>query len=127
MGIHHKASKRKIKYAKKLRRKQTRAERAFAKIAKELEKDYGYRFWPQVVMFGWIVDFWCPKLKLIIEIDGPSHDKTKTYDNRRANVMSEELEATTIRFTNFELINNQALITEKLRSIIENRSRDVDA
>lgn len=123
MGIHRKASKRKIKFAKKLRRKQTRAERAFGKLAKQLTEELGYKFWPQVVVFGWIVDFWCPKLKLIVEIDGPSHDLTEGYDNNRSKVFTDELKAETIRFTNFEIRNNIAMVEARLRAMIDKRSK----
>ncbi len=116
--IHRKATKKKIAFAKKMRRKPTRAERAFKKIATELHAETGYKFWPQVVLFGWIVDFWCPKLKLLVEIDGKSHDNTADYDAMRSGVLTEETDATIIRFTNFDCINKPAIVKEKMRRLV---------
>lgn len=117
--IHHKATKKKIAFAKRLRRRLTRGEQAFKKIAKDLETRHGHKFWSQVVLFGWIVDFWCPKLKLIVEIDGASHDGRKAYDENRSNVLCDELDAKTVRFTNFDVINNPAIVRSKMRRLIK--------
>lgn len=123
MGIHHKASKRKIAFAKRLRRKQTRAEKAFWQIAREIREEIGTKFWRQTVILGWIVDFWCPKLKLVVEIDGPSHEEQKDYDEHRALVMEQELEITTVRFSNFDVINNAASVKAKMLALIERIDR----
>jgi len=116
--IHRKATKRKIAFAKKMRRRLTRAEKAFKVIASELQEDYGYKFWPQVVLFGWVVDFWCPKLKLLIEIDGKSHEQSADYDAMRSEVLTEETEATVVRFSNFDCINNPAVVKAQMRQHI---------
>lgn len=118
MGIHHKAKPRKLAFAKKMRRKPTRAEREFWEIAKRIKSRDGVIFWRQAVILGWIVDFWCPKYRLAVEIDGPSHDKRVRYDKRRANVMEEELGIMTIRFSNSDVITNPLIVETKLRNII---------
>ena len=121
--IHRHATKRKIRFARKLRRRQTRAERAFGKIAKRLEKRYKTRFWKQVVLLGWIADFWCPKLKLVIEIDGKTHKGREAYDTNRANVMEDELGAQTVRFTNAEVLTNPAIVEYRMRELIKARHK----
>ena len=118
MGIHHKAKPRKLAFAKKMRRKPTRAELEFWEIAKRIKSRDGVIFWRQAVILGWIVDFWCPKYRLAVEIDGPSHDKRVRYDKRRANVMEEELGIMTIRFSNSDVITNPLIVETKLRNII---------
>jgi very-short-patch-repair endonuclease len=37
------------------------------------EKDVGYQFAGQKPIDRYIVDFYCPKLRLMVEIDGDSH------------------------------------------------------
>ena len=37
----------------------------------------GYHFEAQQIILGWIVDFWCPQLRLVIEVDGKQHSRTK--------------------------------------------------
>ena len=44
---------------------------------------FGFRFRRQKVIGKYIVDFYCPKLKLVIEIDGSSHDNKYEYDKTR--------------------------------------------
>src|SRR3990167_7521572 len=114
--IHPHAPRRKIKFAKRLRRRQTRAERLLWEMLRD--QKLGARFWKQIVLLGWIVDFWCPKLKLVVEVDGPTHDGRESYDANRAQVMEERLGARTIRFTNREVITNSALVAYRLRRAI---------
>ncbi len=44
----------------------------------------GLRFRRQVPIGGYIADFVCPELKLIIELDGSQHLAQKAYDDARA-------------------------------------------
>lgn len=64
----------------------------------------GLKFRRQYSIGRYIVDFYCPKLRLGIELDGNSHRraKTKVYDYQR----QKEIEAygiSILRFTNEEL------------------------
>ena len=48
------------------------------------KKMLGYKFLRQKPVGNYIVDFFCNKLKLVIEIDGESHDEEKfEYDMKR--------------------------------------------
>jgi len=122
MAIHRHASKRKRRFAKKLRRRLTRAEREFWSICQDLREE-GVFFWRQIVLCGYVADFWCPKLKLVVEIDGPSHlsEDAQAYDNRRAKVMADQLGAKTIRFTNLEVFTKRASVEYRLRKAIDDR------
>lgn len=42
-----------------------------------------HRFLRQHVLFGYILDFYCPTLRICIEIDGDIHDYRKDYDEIR--------------------------------------------
>lgn len=44
---------------------------------------YGLDFNRQKIIGNYIVDFYCPKLNLVIEIDGSSHDNKYIYDAKR--------------------------------------------
>lgn len=62
----------KKKRARELRNNATESERA---LWQELKGEkLGFKFRRQVVMFGWIVDFYCPSQQLVIELDGSSHN-----------------------------------------------------
>lgn len=122
MSIHRHASKKKRKFAKKLRRKRTKAELKFWTICQKLREE-GVVFWNQIVLCGYVADFWCPKLKIVVEIDGLSHleEDQIAYDKHRAEVMAEELGAVTIRYKNSEVFVDLDAVEKDLRKKIKNR------
>ena len=62
------------------------------------------RFHRQKIIGNYIVDFYCPKLKIVIEIDGIQHyeEDNAKYDFRRTEFL-ENLGLTVIRFDNSEI------------------------
>lgn len=128
MGLHRHAKKRKRKFADKLRKKLTRAEREFWTLCQELRDEDGIYFWRQIVLCGYVADFWCPKLKLVVEIDGNSHltESQQKWDTRRERVMAEQLGAETLRFTNFEVINKRAVVAVRFREAVKRRQATLE-
>lgn len=61
----------------------------------------GYKFRRQYSVGAFVVDFYCPALKLAIEIDGPSHwmDGVPEYDAQRQ-LFLEEKGINVVRVTN---------------------------
>ena len=47
----------------------------------------GYRFTKQKPIGNYIADFYCPEKKLVIEIDGWTHDNKFEYDMKRDDYM----------------------------------------
>ena len=74
----------------------------------------GWHFRRQQIISGFIVDFYCHKAKLVIEIDGPIHAQQEAEDAAREKVLSEH-GLTIIRFTNQEVMNN---LNHVLKSIL---------
>lgn len=61
----------KKEFARKLRNNPTNSEKI---MWEELRgKKLGVKFRRQVVILGWIVDFYCPAKKLVVELDGRFH------------------------------------------------------
>lgn len=58
-----------------------------------------YRFLRQKLVWNYILDFYCQKLKLCIEIDDKSHDFKWDYDLERSRYL-EDLWIKIIRYTN---------------------------
>ena len=58
--------------SRNLRRNMTDAERLLWSnlMGKQLK---GFQFYRQKIIDNYIVDFYCPKLKLVIEVDGGQH------------------------------------------------------
>jgi very-short-patch-repair endonuclease len=67
----------------------------------------GVKFRRQHGIGHYIADFYCPELKLVIEVDGDSHSSAdaQTYDAIRNDFMV-SLGITTLRFTNDEVMHN---------------------
>jgi len=70
---------RQREFRRALRHDQTEAER-FLWIGLR-NKRTGYKFYRQFSILNFIVDFCCPYLKLIIEIDGGYHEFDDVYTN----------------------------------------------
>ena len=104
--------------ARELRNKLTPAEQVFWLRLKEQFPEYKFRRQHPISIY--IVDFYCHKLKLVIEIDGSVHDseEAKLDDEKRQNDL-ENLNLTVIRFTNNQVKNEIELVIEKIFSTIE--------
>lgn len=44
----------------------------------------GLRFRRQAIIIGWIADFYCPTVKLVVELDGQMNEDTRIKDIQRA-------------------------------------------
>jgi very-short-patch-repair endonuclease len=91
-----------VERAKELRKNMTVAEK---KLWNEYLKTFPFRVLRQRPIDRFIVDFYCSKLKLVIEVDGDSHfiDNAPAYDQERTNIL-EGYGLTVIRFTNQQVL-----------------------
>ena len=78
---------------------------------------YGYKFRRQYSVNQFIIDFYCPKLRLAIELDGNSHvgELAKQYDDFR----QEQIEKYNIRFLRFKNNDLYENLDGVLRRIIQ--------
>ena len=81
---------------------------------------YGFDFHRQKPILNYIVDFYCSKLNLIIEIDGYSHNFKAKEDKQRDKELT-ELGFTVLRFSEGEVRNNLDLVLNSLSIFIENK------
>ena len=68
--------------ARELRKNSTLSEVILWKCLKQ-KRASGLDFDRQKVIGNYIVDFYCSKLKLVIEVDGDSHNDKYVYDSNR--------------------------------------------
>jgi very-short-patch-repair endonuclease len=96
--------KKTVAKARDLRRNMTPPER---KLWYEFLCEFKHRAWKQRPIDGFIADFYIPKLKLVIELDGEQHSEPdqQLYDAERTKVF-EGYGLTVIRFTNREVMKN---------------------
>jgi very-short-patch-repair endonuclease len=104
---------------RKLRKDLTPAEKIFwYKIRDTLVQ---YRFRRQHSIGQYVVDFYCAKLKLIIEIDGDSHtDEKQIIIDQQRNAYFEKLNLSTIRYNNRDIVNNMSGVFDDLMKKISN-------
>ncbi len=89
-----------------LRRNQTEAEKIFWTHVRS-KQFLGLKFFRQYSVGHYILDFYCPKLKLAIELDGGQHaqDDNQEYDVARAEYLKMQgIEI--MRFWNNEVLKN---------------------
>lgn len=82
MPIKLPANKYLRKNARELRKNSTLSEVLLWNLLKN-KRANGLDFDRQRIIGNYIVDFYCSKLKLVIEIDGCSHDNKYIYDKKR--------------------------------------------
>jgi very-short-patch-repair endonuclease len=114
----------KLAYASKLRKEATREERIVWKALKG--KQLGYKYRRQALVGGFIADFYCPKARLVIELDGQPHAINPGKDEFRTRML-EKLGIRVIRFWNWEvrLMLGQVVqwILEATAAAVEDRAR----
>ncbi|HLC90080.1 MAG TPA: endonuclease domain-containing protein [Patescibacteria group bacterium] len=115
--IFNKSSEKRTR--QKLRNEMTPAEKKLWYYLKNKQLG-GYKFRRQQGIGQYIVDFYCPRLKLIIEIDGDTHfeEKMMRYDFERQRQI-ESLGIKFLRFTNLDIYEN-------IESVLEEVIRDMN-
>jgi very-short-patch-repair endonuclease len=121
-----KVTKEKLQRARELRRDMTPVEKI---LWNELRANkLGVHFRRQQVIAGFIVDFYCHKAALVIEVDGDIHDLQQEEDARREKALS-ELGLRIVRFRNDEVVRelsptlrfgdaSQSAVVEKIKEYV---------
>jgi len=93
-------------YARKLRAEMTKSESCLWKYVLKSGKMKGYKFKRQRPVLKYIPDFLCPELKLIIELDGSTHDsdEIREHDIKRQREL-EDAGFTVLRFCDADVLN----------------------
>ncbi len=101
--------------AKDLRKRMTEAEK---KLWYGYLRNFKYRVMRQRPIDHFIVDFYCSKLRLVIEVNGESHftSEGKGYDSERTAIL-EGYGLRVLRFRNAEIIHNLQSVIEKIEKI----------
>lgn len=80
----------------------------------------GFKFRRQQSIGSYIVDFYCPKTKLVIELDGESHGEKETIinDQRKQGFLIEN-NFTVRRYTNDQIFSNLERVLNEIKGICE--------
>ena len=101
--------------ARKLRKNLTPAEAHLwsALSNKQLE---GLRFRCQHPVGNFILDFYCPSCKLVVEVDGKIHDRQIEYDDARTTKLA-EYGYRVLRFSNEQVTNDLPKVLAEIKSV----------
>jgi len=105
-------------YARNLRNKMTFAERNLWQMLKG-RQIYGFDFHRQKPIGNFIADFYCYSLKLVIEVDGITHeDKKVLMKDKRKDEYFAELGLMVMRFTDDEVLGNSDLVERRIKEYV---------
>ena len=110
--VSQKAREGLIERARQMRKESTNAEALLWVRLRKRQLD-GLKFRRQHIIQNFIVDFYCPRVKLVIEIDGPVHDVQEEYDQEREKIL-QELGYQMVRFKNSEVERNIDLVVARI-------------
>jgi len=111
--------------AKRLRRTPTRAE---AMLWERLRRNQvlGLKFRRQHPLGDFIVDFYCARAKLVIEIDGGVHEQQRDRDEERTAIL-EQQGYRVIRFANTEVEQDIESVLQRIAASCQERTEGQSA
>lgn len=83
----------------------------------------GWQFRRQHAVGSFILDFFCAKAKLVIELDGAFHADRLEYDQARTDWLNQEKRYRVVRFANDEVRNNIEGVLESISAALEDGSK----
>ncbi len=111
-------------YANRLRKEMTKAEACLWKYVLKAGQLKGFQFRRQRPVLDYIADFMCIELKLIIEVDGITHQWEETI--RKYEIRQKALETvgyTLLRLSDEEVLNNIQFVFNYLEDWVEKNNR----
>ena len=108
-------TKEKVERSRELRREMTPAEKRLWQEVRA--KKLGVRFRRQQIIAGFIVDFYCHRAALVVEVDGDIHDLQQEEDARREKVLS-EMGLRIVRFKNDEVMKELSMVVGMIRKLV---------
>jgi very-short-patch-repair endonuclease len=106
-------------YRRGLRKRLTPAEAALWSLLKNRQA-FGLKFRRQTSIENYIVDFYCPEYKIVIELDGEPHftEEQATKDQKRDKRLI-ELGHKILRFENLIVFDHPDFIFDDIKSLMQ--------
>lgn len=88
-------------------------------------RNYSVRFQRQKAIGEYIVDFYCAKAKLVVELDGGGHyDKSQKIADKKRTFELEKMNLKVVRFCNLDIDNNFYAVCEYIDRIVQQSLND---
>ena len=100
--------------AKSLRQRMTPAEKLLWQALRRSQLD-GFHFRRQQIIDGFVVDFYCHAIGLVIELDGDIHQQQKAYDAERDRLLQQR-GLTILRLPNSAVTTDLTTTLEQIRT-----------
>ncbi|MBO5539268.1 MAG: DUF559 domain-containing protein [Prevotella sp.] len=111
-------------YRRLLRKNETPSERLLWHFLRNKQLD-GYRFRQQHGFGPYVLDFYCPELRLCIELDGAVHDDpVQKEKDRERTLFLNQSRIYVLRFKNEELEDHVELVLKRIREYIKNEIQE---
>ncbi|NES20008.1 MAG: DUF559 domain-containing protein [Symploca sp. SIO3E6] len=101
--------------ARKLRNNLTPAEARLWEALRNKQLE-GLRFRRQHPVGNFILDFYCPAVRLVVEVDGAIHDSQTEYDDARTAKLA-EYGYKVLRFRNEQVMNDLPKVLAEIRGV----------
>ena len=110
--------------AQTLRKNMTKEERH---LWYDFLKSYPVQFRRQYAVGNYIVDFYCYKAKLVVELDGSQHyePQAQEYDLRRTAFLQKQ-GLTVMRFSNLDILQRFAGVCEQIDQYVQENINEGD-
>ncbi len=89
------------------------------------KRETGYQFYRQKVIDHYIVDFYCAKLKLVVEIDGESHEGKEKYDIKRDDILN-SYGLKVLHYNDNTLLHNFQLVEKDFKKQLKLRESELE-
>lgn len=103
--------------ARRLRLNMTLAEKTLWEALRGKKLD-GLKFRAQHPVGPFILDFWCPAVKLVVELDGGIHQDQRDYDESRTRQL-ESYGYRVIRFHNDQVLTDLPSVLEMIGEVVD--------
>lgn len=109
-------------HARDMRKNPTSAEeRLWSRLRRK--QVAGLRFRRQAPIGQFIIDFYCPEARLVIEVDGSIHDEPEVAErDEKRQAYLESLDLRVLRFTNSQVMHEVDAVIERIGKVITENS-----
>ncbi len=107
--------------ARRLRKKMTESEQALW-LQLRRKQMLGVQFYRQRPIGNYVVDFYAPEAKLVIEVDGSQHlDANYAQNDARRDIFLASQGLKVLRFTNLQVLKERNAVLEVIHRTLEER------